>query len=212
MVNEIFSINKEQTKSDKFMYQILALEDKDTRQTKKMLYCTFLKRLNDAKEKYWKYAEKDDKDNTLTLWIMSEEASKISFCLKEYFSKKIFTKEEMRKTFDYLKSVKANIDTRNEKWTEFKNDKWEMIKTKDSVTVTLSSFRVNTSWFKVINFILKFEIVSEWWEQYFKLKSWRISASEKNDKTWDVKSFFTKVDFFEMLHILDQLDSVKYSS
>ena len=99
MVNEIFTIKKEKKAVDKLTYQLLSITDKQDNINKNMVFCTFFKRLSWKKEEA-KYAEKTDKNNTLTFWVLSVEASKISYAMNQFIDKKIFSANELRETFD----------------------------------------------------------------------------------------------------------------
>ena len=141
MVNEIFTIKKEKKAVDKLTYQLLSITDKQDNINKNMVFCTFFKRLSWKKEEA-KYAEKTDKNNTLTFWVLSVEASKISYAMNQFIDKKIFSANELRETFDYLKWIKTSIKSMKSEWWTVENEEdWSSYVTKDKIVITISLFR-----------------------------------------------------------------------
>lgn len=209
MVNEIFTIKKEKKAVDKLTYQLLSITDKQDNINKNMVFCTFFKRLSWKKEEA-KYAEKTDKNNTLTFWVLSVEASKISYAMNQFIDKKIFSANELRETFDYLKWIKTSIKSMKSEWWTVENEEdWSSYVTKDKIVITISLFRPKSKWWlKVLNILFNLDIDERNWEKYFIVKSWAISSWEKEDEKSKMKSFFVSTDLYELIHFKKLLDSV----
>lgn len=209
MVNEIFTIKKEKKAVDKLTYQLLSITDKQDNINKNMVFCTFFKRLSWKKEEA-KYAEKTDKNNTLTFWILSVEASKISYAMNQFIDKKIFSANELRETFDYLKWIKTSIKSMKSEWWTVENEEdWSSYVTKDKIVITISLFRPKAKWWlKVLNILFNLDIDERNWEKYFIVKSWAISSWEKEDEKSKMKSFFVSTDLYELIHFKKLLDFV----
>ena len=209
MVNEIFTIKKEKKAVDKLTYQLLSITDKQDNINKNMVFCTFFKRLSWKKEEA-KYAEKTDKNNTLTFWVLSVEASKISYAMNQFIDKKIFSANELRETFDYLKWIKTSIKSMKSEWWTVENEEdWSSYVTKDKIVITISLFRQKAKWWlKVLNILFNLDIDERNWEKYFIVKSWAISSWEKEDEKSKMKSFFVSTDLYELIHFKKLLDSV----
>lgn len=209
MVNEIFTIKKEKKAVDKLTYQLLSITDKQDNINKNMVFCTFFKRLSWKKEEA-KYAEKTDKNNTLTFWVLSVEASKISYAMNQFIDKKIFSANELRETFDYLKWIKTSIKSMKSEWWTVENEEdWSSYVTKDKIVITISLFRPKAKWWlKVLNILFNLDIDERNWEKYFIVKSWAISSWEKEDEKSKMKSFFVSTDLYELIHFKKLLDSV----
>lgn len=210
MINEIFTIKKEKKNVDKFTYQLLSLVDKSDNVNKNMVFCTFYKKLSKKNEEA-KYADKTDKNNTLTFWVLSIEASKLSYAMKQFIDKKIFSASELRETFDYLKWIKTSIKSLKSEWwkVESSEEDWTSYVTKDKIVITISLFRPKSKWWlKVLNVLFNLDIDEKDWEKYFTVKSWAISSWEKENENSKMNSFFVSTDLYELIHFQKLLNSV----
>ncbi len=122
--------------------------------------------------------------------------------MSQFIDKKIFSANELRETFDYLKWIKTSIKSMKSEWWTVENEEdWSSYVTKDKIVITISLFRPKAKWWlKVLNILFNLDIDERNWEKYFIVKSWAISSWEKEDEKSKMKSFFVSTDLYELIH------------